>query len=140
MDCSSHCEKCVDVCPNRANAVIDFTGDSDAKLFELPYQVIHIDAYCNECGNCASFCPYKDSEPYHDKFTVFSREEDIRNSNNDGFYLTHSSLMIRDKGIMIVAEYHNGEIKSQSQISPRAVALINKIVKDYKYLVGPVGD
>ena len=140
MDCSSHCEKCVDVCPNRANAAIDFTGDSDAKLFELPYQVIHIDAYCNECGNCASFCPYKDSEPYHDKFTVFSREEDIRNSNNDGFYLTHSSLMIRDKGIMIVAEYHNGEIKSQSQISPRAVALINKIVKDYKYLVGPVGD
>ena len=140
MDCSSHCEKCVDVCPNRANTVIDFTKDDDAKLFTLPYQVVHIDAYCNECGNCASFCPYEDGEPYHDKFTIFSREEDIRNSKNDGFYLSGSSLEIRENGEMIKAEYHGGSIKGDKEVAPKTIALINKIVKDYKYLVGPVGD
>ena len=36
------------------------------------YQVVHIDAFCNECGNCATFCPW-DGRPYKDKLTVFNR-------------------------------------------------------------------
>jgi len=38
---------------------------------------------CNECGNCATFCPHG-GRPYKDKFTVFSTEEDFKNSENQG--------------------------------------------------------
>ena len=41
-------------------------------------------ALCNECGNCAVFCPYT-SRPYRDKFTLFWSLEDFQNSENDGF-------------------------------------------------------
>ena len=41
---------------------------------------------CNECGNCAVFCPY-DGRPYKDKFTLFWSEEDFENSENQGFML-----------------------------------------------------
>lgn len=140
MDCSTHCEKCVDVCPNRANAVIDFTGDKDESVFTHPYQIVHIDAYCNECGNCATFCPYVGGEPYHAKFTVFSREEDLRNSNNDGFYLHGDTLTVRENGNPITTTYHKGQFDFNAKLSDKTKALIEKIVSDYKYLVGPVGD
>ena len=40
---------------------------------------------CNECGNCAAFCPYE-SRPYKDKFTLFFDEKAMKDSTNDGFY------------------------------------------------------
>lgn len=140
MDCSSHCEKCVDVCPNRANVIIDFTDDPNAKYFKQPYQIVHVDAYCNECGNCATFCPYVKGKPYQDKFTIFSREEDIRNSRNDGFYLQGSTIMVRENGTPVVSRFREGVFEEGAQISGQTMALIVKIVKDYKYLLGPVGD
>ena len=40
---------------------------------------------CNECGNCAIFCPY-DSAPYRDKFTLFKTREGFDESvSNQGF-------------------------------------------------------
>lgn len=67
------CKNCVDVCPNRAN-------------FPLPQlkAAVHIDSYCNECGNCACLCPFA-YVPYKDKFTYFENEKDFNNSTNDGF-------------------------------------------------------
>ena len=47
-------------------------------------QIVHIDKLCNECGNCAVFCPY-DSAPYRDKFTLFASEADMAESQNAGF-------------------------------------------------------
>jgi putative selenate reductase len=47
-------------------------------------QVIHMDALCNECGNCEMFCPYAGA-PYKDKFTLFANEEDFNDSSNHGF-------------------------------------------------------
>ena len=67
------CRNCVDVCPNRAN-------------FPLPEikAAVHIDSYCNECGNCACLCPFG-YVPYRDKFTWFETAEDFDASANDGF-------------------------------------------------------
>ena len=75
LECSTVCGCCVDVCPNRANVVIRVDGRG---------QVIHIDAMCNECGNCEMFCPYSGA-PYKDKLTYFSYEEDFNDSENNGF-------------------------------------------------------
>ena len=76
LECSTVCENCVDVCPNRANVSVDVPG------FGL--QIIHVDIMCNECGNCMTFCPW-DSAPYKDKFTIFANERDFCDSENSGF-------------------------------------------------------
>jgi len=47
-------------------------------------QIVHVDGMCNECGNCAVFCPY-DSAPYRDKLTLFWSREDFDNSANQGW-------------------------------------------------------
>ena len=78
LECGVLCENCVDVCPNRANISVHAEGASSP-------QIIHIDDLCNECGNCSAFCPWTGS-PYKDKFTYFSREKDLNESKNSGFF------------------------------------------------------
>jgi putative selenate reductase len=77
LECSTICESCMDVCPNRANIVVNVKGQP---------QIVHVDRMCNECGNCETFCPYS-SAPYKDKFTLFNTEADFNNSTNSGFYV-----------------------------------------------------
>ena len=55
LECNYVCSKCVDVCPNRANVSIAVPG------FDNRFQTLHLDAYCNECGNCAQFCPWQEN-------------------------------------------------------------------------------
>ncbi|MRT56930.1 putative selenate reductase subunit YgfK [Enterobacteriaceae bacterium RIT693] len=88
LECNYVCSKCVDVCPNRANVSIAVPG------FKNRYQTLHLDAYCNECGNCAQFCPWR-GRPYKDKITVFSLEQDFINSSNPGFYVDLNHVHIR---------------------------------------------
>ena len=87
LGCPTVCEVCVDVCPNRANAVISVPG------MEKP-QILHVDGMCNECGNCAEFCPYN-GRPYKDKFTLFESLEDFNDSENEGFLPTADPAVTR---------------------------------------------
>ncbi len=82
--CSDVCNVCVTVCPNRANfgyTVTPFTYNlqsaswqnntmhiAEDSLFSIAqqYQVLNLADYCNECGNCATFCPTAGA-PYKDK-------------------------------------------------------------------------
>lgn len=81
LGCDLICNKCVEVCPNRANIAICVKGD-----FLKDYtQILHLDGLCNECGNCETFCPYQGA-PYKDKITLFWLAEDFRDSSNNGFY------------------------------------------------------
>ncbi|WP_258360721.1 putative selenate reductase subunit YgfK [Moorella sulfitireducens (nom. illeg.)] len=82
LECGFACNICTEVCPNRANIAVEAAGSSLRQV----NQVIHVDGMCNECGNCATFCPY-DGAPYKDKLTLFWREDDFDNSRNDGFLL-----------------------------------------------------
>ena len=77
LGCATVCETCTEVCPNRANVAVWVPGMRQR-------QIIHVDGMCNECGNCATFCPY-DSRPYRDKFTLYWSVEDFENSENEGF-------------------------------------------------------
>jgi putative selenate reductase len=52
-------------------------------------QILHVDGMCNECGNCATFCPYS-SEPYKVKLTLFWSDEEFQGSENSGFVLLGS--------------------------------------------------
>ncbi|MEI6764929.1 MAG: putative selenate reductase subunit YgfK [Bacteroidota bacterium] len=83
--CDEVCSICVTVCPNRANntyevepfsltiynAERDTNGKvtiTDNELFEIKQstQVLNIAEFCNECGNCTTFCPTS-GRPFMDK-------------------------------------------------------------------------
>ncbi len=84
LQCDELCWVCVTVCPNRAN--VGFTlepmemkvqqvkrvgnkieiSDLETYRIEQRPQIINIGDYCNECGNCATFCPTSGA-PYLDK-------------------------------------------------------------------------
>ena len=133
MECSYLCLKCVDVCPNRANIGIDLR---ETGLFDDPFQVLHIDAYCNECGNCASFCPHS-GRPYRDKFTLFSLMEDFENSENSGFIAENDEVTIRLDGKIIHGEINrDGEL--EADVPEEIKAIIEEVFLSYSYLLSAV--
>ncbi len=95
LECSYICNKCEEVCPNRANITVAVV---DEGLFEDPFQIVHLDASCNECGNCGQFCPWSARVPYRDKPTVFSTAEDFERSTNEGWLLRGEVLRVRFAG------------------------------------------
>jgi putative selenate reductase len=90
LECNYICNKCVDVCPNRANISVP----ANSAFFKDPNEIVHIDAYCNECGNCATFCPWN-GKPYLDKPTVFTTYEDFEKSKNPGWLVRGELLTLR---------------------------------------------
>ncbi|WP_422481413.1 putative selenate reductase subunit YgfK [Pleomorphochaeta sp. DL1XJH-081] len=136
LECSYICNKCVEVCPNRANVAIDMRFRND--LFEHPYQIVHLDAFCNECGNCATFCPWEGA-PYLDKLTVFSRSDDFENSENTGFYSENGAVVVRIDG-----DTSKHTILSDGTLDgdlPEEVSsIIEEIIVNHAYLLGTVGE
>ncbi|MEG2185879.1 MAG: putative selenate reductase subunit YgfK [Clostridia bacterium] len=103
LHCGASCENCVDVCPNRANVAVTVPGMAKK-------QIIHMDGLCNECGNCAAFCPY-DSAPYKDKFTLFECEADFEQSQNQGFFpLPNGHVLLRLNGSISEAALDNASV------------------------------
>ena len=124
LSCNTVCECCADVCPNRANVVIELADGS--------HQILHIDQMCNECGNCAVFCPYS-SAPYKDKFTLFcSREGMAESKENSGFlYLGNRKVLVRLFGNE--AEYDLDDPKNG--LPTTIEVLILTVLNHYGYLV-----
>ena len=120
------CGNCADVCPNRANVLIEVPE------LEL-LQILHVDYMCNECGNCRSFCQYAGA-PYKDKFTLFASEEDMKNSTNHGFTVLDKntkevSIRIDDKEETVKADQPSGILKEDLS------RLICTVINDYAYLL-----
>ena len=136
LECSYICNKCVEVCPNRANMAIDMRHRND--LFENPYQIVHLDAFCNECGNCATFCPWEGA-PYLDKLTIFSRGDDFDNSENTGFFMENGVVTVRMAGE--VTQHTLGADGTLDGDLPEEVAVImEEVIVNYPYLLTSVGD
>ena len=133
LECSYYCNKCTEVCPNRANVMLDMR---DTGLFDDPFQILHLDAYCNECGNCAAFCPH-DGGPYLKKFTLFSRLDDFENSTNSGFYCENYQVKIRLDGKIIDGEIDK-DGKLVADVPEEVKAMVETVFVSYSYLLGPV--
>ena len=133
LECSYYCNKCTEVCPNRANVMLDMR---DTGLFDDPFQILHLDAYCNECGNCAAFCPH-DGGPYLKKFTLFSRPDDFENSTNSGFYSENDQVKIRIDGKIIDGEIDK-DGKLVADVPEEVKAMVETVFVSYSYLLGPV--
>jgi len=116
LSCTDTCEICADVCPNRANISV------------LNSRIIHIDSMCNECGNCAVFCPY-DGRPFKDKLTIFACEEDFAESEKSGFFKTGENYMVRLENKSVVKYRLGGK-----NIPKELAALLETIISKYGYL------
>lgn len=83
LSCDVACLRCVETCPNRANVALPIPVTAGGP-FRQAVQILHLDALCNECGNCSFFCPYE-GEPCKDKITLFDIPEELTASGNAGF-------------------------------------------------------
>jgi putative selenate reductase len=124
LSCNALCEICVDVCPNRANVSVALKADKTQIR-----QIVHIDSMCNDCGNCAVFCPYT-GRPYKDKPVIFYNEEDFTDSESAGILKTgEDAYTVRLENKSIV-KYRAGGKKL-----PRGwAALLDAITARYGYL------
>ncbi|OEU83190.1 MAG: putative selenate reductase subunit YgfK [Desulfobulbaceae bacterium C00003063] len=122
LQCDEICSVCVSVCPNRANMEFQMEpvsfpiqqaaqGDDGVEIIDLEpgkitqkYQVLNIGDYCNECGNCATFCPTSGA-PYKDK-PKFHLTADSYNSANFGYRFSGPDRL----------EYKNGDQRAVIQI------------------------
>ncbi len=115
LQCSTLCDKCVEVCPNRANYPFQVTPirltlpqlvceDGRLKVvgreaFEVQQgrQIVHIVDFCNECGNCATFCVHQ-GRPYRDKPRLYLDAGDLIQEPNTGFSIEGRTIRRREGG------------------------------------------
>jgi putative selenate reductase len=115
MQCSTFCDKCVEVCPNRANftyfvspvhLTLPLLACQNGRLVvagqesfqvEQARQIMHIDDFCNECGNCATFCVHN-GKPYLEKPRLFLQESDFRLEDDNALYIEQDIIRRRERG------------------------------------------
>jgi putative selenate reductase len=122
FDCVN-CDKCVPVCPNDANFVYE-TGPLRTEyqsyrvaagaalpvaggVFEVgkAHQIATFQDFCNECGNCDTFCP-EDGGPYVEKPRFFGSLEAWRRLARDGFFVLRQDQLDAVWGRIAGREYH----------------------------------
>ncbi len=104
LQCATLCDKCVEVCPNRANLSLpaanlelkawelEFNAAGIKILAQRPYrvrqerQIVHLADFCNECGNCDTFCVHQ-GKPYLEKPRLFLSEADFRMEMDNAFFV-----------------------------------------------------
>jgi putative selenate reductase len=108
LDCHRFCSLCVGVCPNLALQ----TWQTEAFEVRLPdlrlgpdgiekypakswsveqaYQVAVLTDFCNECGNCTTFCPAS-GEPYRDKPRLFLDRTEFSAQQENAFMLLRNA-------------------------------------------------
>ncbi len=115
LQCDLMCNICTTVCPNRANIAypmdpVEFTIQRATRSGEKiqieevetvritqQFQIINLGDFCNECGNCTTFCPTS-GEPYRVK---------------PKFYLTSQSFADEPNGYMLVDAVLNAKVDGE---------------------------
>ena len=106
--CEDLCNICIGVCPNFAN--VSFTAKQaeipifkisknedgfssekvDSFIVKQTNQIFNIGDFCNECGNCNTFCPTSDA-PYKTK-PIFHLTEESFYTEEKGYYFDNNLL------------------------------------------------
>ena len=116
VQCTTFCDKCVEVCPNRANytfmiepvrwmlpllAVVDggvrVVGHEEFRVAQ-DRQILHVDDFCNECDNCQTFCVHH-GRPYVDKPRLFLDAAGFRAEADNAFRIEGAAVRRRDGGV-----------------------------------------
>jgi len=117
FDCLT-CDKCVPVCPNAANflyptpivafeyqdCIVDAAGKfrlaPERRKFEIKesMQIANFADFCNECGNCDTFCP-EYGGPYIKKPNFHAtREAWKKSAPRDGFFVEKTGAKLQIDG------------------------------------------
>lgn len=118
--CNDVCNVCVSVCPNRANrsyavkpgdyviqkAVVKkgkFKIENEGTMrLTQDVQVINIGDFCNECGNCTTFCPTS-GDPYKNKPKFYLTDHSFKEEKN-AYRLVGRTLRARVDGHEMMLE------------------------------------
>lgn len=117
VQCTTFCDKCVEVCPNRANYT--FQLPRGAVRWTLPRlacqggklevvgwepfhidqsrQILHVDDWCNECDDCQTFCVHH-GKPYADKPRLFLEKDDFELESDNAFHIGGDTIRRREDG------------------------------------------
>jgi len=92
--CDELCNICTTVCPNLAlfsYQVTPFVARYQNQKFEISQapQILHIVDWCNQCGNCNTFCPTAGA-PYKEKPHFHITKESFDN-DTEGYFLVSSA-------------------------------------------------
>lgn len=131
LSCDLTCDVCVSVCPNRAN--ISYTGD--LAVYEIPVvkqkgnnnevvtegifslsgtsQAANIGDFCNECGNCTSFCP-SSGAPYKDKPKIYLSEDSF-NEEEKGYFVTKEMIKSRQNSKLAILSCHSNSFVYETE-------------------------
>jgi len=117
VQCTTFCDKCVEVCPNRANQTF-LMRPVDVMLPRLAYvaqpaglrvvglerfvikqerQIVNINDFCNACGDCTTFCVHQ-GQPWLDKPRLFLNEKDFLAEDHNAYRITDNLIRHRDQG------------------------------------------
>ena len=104
LDCDIMCSYCVGVCPNLALFTYELPSVSvalpvgrlhDGRWLTMggvkvainqPYQVAVFTEFCNECGNCTTFCPSA-GRPHRDKPRLYRQRAEFERETDNAFML-----------------------------------------------------
>ncbi len=106
LDCHKMCSICVGVCPNLAIMTYK-TAPFEARLPDLKvsggrlarslgrtfrvdqqFQIAILTDFCNECGDCATFCPTA-GRPYKDKPRLYLTRREFEREKDNAFMVFH---------------------------------------------------
>ena len=150
--CDDVCSVCVTVCPNRANYsyfiepksinIYKAIKNSDkiniekAGVLNLTQktQILNIGDFCNECGNCTTFCP-TNGKPFKDKPKFYLTQKSFNEVEN-GFILNKlqnntillhktnneiSSLSLKENEFIYKSGNVKATFKALSSFKPEAI-------------------
>jgi len=97
---------------------------TDDRLFEVrqQYQIINLANYCNECGNCSTFCPTSGA-PYKDKPKLYLTIPAF-NTASEGYYFARLKERVnliykKDNNITTLTELPEGYLYENDFVSAR---------------------
>jgi putative selenate reductase len=125
VQCTTFCDKCVEVCPNRANDTFFITpvrgtapvvACRDGRLevvggepfaAEQARQILHVDDFCNECDDCQTFCVHH-GKPYADKPRLFIDADGFAVEESNAFHIAGNTIRRRERGVESRLSLENG--------------------------------
>jgi len=154
--CDEVCSVCVYVCPNLANyqyhaapmkAIAQKVAQTDGEItisdlapivFEQNTQIITIGDFCNECGNCDTFCPTAGA-PYKTKPHIFLTEESFA-QESDGYFIDNDHIYSKNDDFIEIMKiesdhllYSNNYLSAIIDKSSIVIQTVHSKV-DYDYL------
>ncbi|MCK4904226.1 MAG: hypothetical protein KAS35_06000, partial [Candidatus Marinimicrobia bacterium] len=153
--CDEVCSVCVYVCPNlanyqyksapmKANAQKVTQADGEITIsnlapivFEQNTQIITIGDFCNECGNCDTFCPTSGA-PYKTKPHIFLTKESFLHEP-EGYFIENDHIQYKNDDFIEIMKiegnhllYSNNYLSAIIDVSTMVIRTIHsKVNFDY---------